>query len=111
MNRIAEKDWKTLRSLKDQKLSAACDKIFQRVEAIAKNRGDKTHQAYLKLWKVLNQADQEIVAMFDDLRRSTAIVKLAHWRKYGILSDDELSRFTTETQATIRSLSENGVNR
>jgi hypothetical protein len=39
--------------------------------------------------------------MFDDLRRSNAILKLASWRSKGLLSDEELNRFSEETRLSI----------
>ena len=48
--------------------------------------------------------DKNIVSMFDDLRRSTAVMTLALWHRNGLLSKQELSEFTAETQATIEAM-------
>jgi hypothetical protein len=34
------------------------------------------------------------------------VLKLASWRRHGLLDDDELKEFSAETQATILALSE-----
>ena len=101
---IPEKDWKKLRSLIEPSLNIASERIFQRVEKLIASRGAESHKYYLKLWKILREHDQEIALMFDDLRRSTAIFKLAVWKRNGILSDENFNEFTEETQKRIVSI-------
>jgi hypothetical protein len=38
------------------------------------------------------------------MKRSTAIFKLAMWKRNGILSDDDFEEFTEETQQRIDSI-------
>lgn len=98
---IAEKDWKKLRALKDEALNIACERIFYKIDNIIEARGAQSYKYYLKLWKVMKKEDKEISLMFDDLKRSTAIFKLAMWKKNGILSDDDFEELTEETQNRI----------
>jgi hypothetical protein len=42
--------------------------------------------------------------MFDDLKRSTAIFKLAMWKKNGILSGEDFEELTEETKKHIESI-------
>lgn len=96
---IQEKDWKKLRSLKDSALNIACERIFKKIKNLTESRGAASHKYYLKLWELMRDEDKEISLMFDDLKRSTAIFKLAMWKKNGILSQelfDELSEETRE---------------
>ncbi|MBY4677295.1 hypothetical protein [Marinobacterium arenosum] len=95
---IPERDWKRLRSMKQELLNEACQQIFDKVEAICRQRDNDPHAAYLKLWKLLSAEDEKIVEMFDDHRRSTALLKLIYLRQYGFLSDDDLALFSEETQ-------------
>ncbi|MCP4682434.1 MAG: hypothetical protein GY864_08885 [Desulfobacterales bacterium] len=102
MNRdIPERDWKKLRSLKDTALNIACERIFHKISQVIESRGAESHKYYLKLWKLMNEEDKEISLMFDDLKRSTAIFKLAMWKKNGILSDEDFEELTEETQKRI----------
>jgi hypothetical protein len=50
--------------------------------------------------------DERIALMFDDLKRSNAVLKLGAWRRYEVLSDDELKQFSEETQRNAELLSE-----
>jgi len=96
MRSIPESDWKKLRSMKGDVLSVACARIFEKVDGILNEREGKEHSAYLKLWKLINQEDREISLMFDELRRSNAIEKLAAWKRNGVISDESFSEFTNE---------------
>ena len=101
---IPERDWKKLRSLKESALNIACERIFQKIEKLIASRGAESHKYYIKLWKLMREQDKEISLMFDDLKRSNAILKLAAWKKNSILSDDNFKEFTEETQKRIDSL-------
>ena len=95
---IIERDWKKLRSLKDSALNIACERIFEKIRKLIDSRGAESHKYYLKLWEMLREEDKEISLMFDDLKRSTAIFKLAMWKKNGILSDESFDELSKETQ-------------
>ena len=98
---IPEKDWKKLRSLKDSALNVACERIFEKIKILSENRGAESHKYYLKLWKLMRDEDKDISLMFDDLKRSTGIFKLAMWKKNGILSQESFDELTEETQKHI----------
>jgi hypothetical protein len=101
---IPEKDWKKVRVLKETAINIACERVFHKINTLIESRGAESHKYYLKLWKVIKAEDKEIGLMFDDLKRSTAIFKLAMWKKNGILSDDDFEEFTIETQKRIDSI-------
>ena len=101
---IAEKDWKKLRSLKDTAINIACERILQKINILIESRGAESHKYYLKLWRVMEEEDKEISLMFDDLKRSTAIFKIAMWKKNGILSGEDFEELTEKTQQRIESI-------
>jgi hypothetical protein len=45
--------------------------------------------------------------MFNDLRRSNAVLKLVAWKRYGFLTESELNGFSEETQSTIEAIAGN----
>lgn len=102
MHQILERDWKHLITLKDRVLAEASERIFHDIEHILQTRQGKEHESYLKLWKLLRHEDEDIAAMFDDLKRSNAMMKLASWKANNLLSDDDLQGFTEETRQRIR---------
>jgi hypothetical protein len=64
------------------------------------------HEAYLELWDLIEKEDAEIGIMFNDLRRSTALIKLAQWHSHGLLSESDLALFTEETRNTVKAINE-----
>jgi len=102
MRSIAEKDWKLLRSMVDRKLDQACGKLLGEIESTIHGKKDSgNHKAYLAVYKIVDSGDREIAKMFDNLRRSTAIMTLANWKHNGLLTTQELAEFSDQTQATI----------
>ena len=106
MTKIIEKDWKLMRSMKKELLNKACEQILVKVEKLIKDQDQSAHEKYLKLWKQIKEEDKIIAIMFDDLRRSNAILKLSNWYGYELLSDKQLNQFTENTQKTIRAIIE-----
>ena len=101
MNGIPEKDWKLLRAMQEEKLAFVCDQILRRVEGIIQERNGKEHEAFLQVWSKIQEGNAEVALMFDDIRRSNAILKLIAWRKNGLLNDEELGLFSAPTQEVI----------
>ena len=106
MRSVPESDWKKLRAMKDDVLNIACERIFEKIEKIMKEREGSEHEAYLQLWKLLKQEDRKISIMFDDLKRSNAIHKLAAWKHENVVSDKRFAGFSEETQETVKVLDE-----
>ena len=104
---IIEKDWKLIRSMKDQKLNDASLRIINKVRSVTKECSNNAHKTYLDMWSLLKKEDECISAMFDDIKRSNAIFKLAAWKKYGFLSDEELGEFSQETKEILNAITQN----
>ncbi len=93
--------------MKPRVLSDACARILNAVESVVKRRDAGNHEAYLALWSLLKKEDASIALMFDDLRRSTALFKLAAWQRHGLVSESDLALFTEETRNIARAINEN----
>jgi len=106
MRTIPEKDWKQLRSIQNRVLDDACARILTRAESIVQNREGRNHQAYMDLWALLDKEDDEIALMFNELKRSTALLKLAQWRSHGLLSENDLALFSEETQTMVKAIND-----
>lgn len=104
MDHISESDWKLLRKEKDRILNEYCGRILQQAESIIHGRNASKFQSYIELSKFLDKKDKEIAAMFDDLRRSNALIKICHMFRYEALSLPELDRFSPATKERIQNL-------
>jgi hypothetical protein len=64
------------------------------------------HEQYLRLYRLLKDRDKDIAIAFDDLRRSTAIQRLASMILLGVVTDEELSQFSEATRASATALAD-----
>ena len=102
MKPIAERDWKRLRKLKPELLEQACGDILQSVKALIETPGKGRHEAYLELWRLLDEEDKRIGVMFDDHTRSQAIFKIAVLYRNGLITETMLEEFSEETREMVR---------
>jgi hypothetical protein len=87
-------------------LNTACERILEKVKRVIENKGNNNHIAYIELWELMRSEDDEIAMMFDDLKRSNAKIKLATWKRNGLISDEDLKSFSKETQDSINLINE-----
>jgi hypothetical protein len=103
---IPERDWKKMRSMKDELLNMACDRILEKVQKVIDARGNESHKSYLELWQVLRTEDDQVSPMFDEFKRNTAIFKLSVWHRNSIIGDEKLSHSGEETKERVYSINE-----
>jgi hypothetical protein len=66
-------------------------------------RGEGTsHGRYLRLYETVHKGDDEVDWAFNDLKRSTALIKLGAMARLGLVTDEELARFEPDTRETVR---------
>lgn len=106
MREFPETDWKKLRALKPRVLNHACARIIDALVQIIEKREGREHEAYLELWKLMQEEDDLIAMMFNDFKRSTAFFKLAAWQKHGLLSESDLAAFTEETREVVEAINQ-----
>ncbi len=101
MREIKELDWKILRQLHKVALERFCERILLEIERVYSDRTKSFHEKYLEVWALLRRRDKEMARAFDDLRRSRALIQIASMKGLGVLTDDELRRFSQETQELV----------
>ncbi|MEI8592744.1 hypothetical protein [Photobacterium sp. Hal280] len=104
MSSVPENDWKVLSGLKANLLNSVCETIFQRIDQVSSDRKGREHESYLELWKLMSKEDDAIAEMFNDLKRSNALFKIAALKHYGVLTDEQLTLFSPETQDEVARL-------
>ena len=98
MKDLPEADWKRLRLMKDTLLRRSSRTAIEHVRRFVIGPDDDPHKVYLALYHALQDEDDKIGAMFNDMRRSTAILRLGQMIRYGVIRSDELKEFTQETR-------------
>lgn len=101
MQDIPERDWKLLRELAPVALNRFCDQILREATAIAADTTATPHDRFGRLFDLIKQQDREVAIMFDDRRRSTALLKIIaiHTRK--MFTAEEFARFSQETRQRV----------
>jgi len=95
---IAESDWKKLCELHKVALERHCQKILSDVQEMSSVQPLSYHQLYLQLFKLIESSDKDIGQIFDNLKRSTALIHLVAYRTRALVTDQEFSSFSPETQ-------------
>ena len=68
---------------------------------LATGCNDSYHDCYLKVYRLIQDRDKTNSRAFDNLRRSTALVRLVDIINEGPLTDEELKQFGQELQVRI----------
>jgi hypothetical protein len=101
-----ESDWKLLRSLHRGALERYCARVLDECAVVMRDDKLSAHDRYLRLVRLVRERDDRIAAAFDDLRRSTAIQRLAGLINLGLVSSVELEQFTLATRESATGLAE-----
>lgn len=97
---IPESDWRQFKEVHKILLERFCQQTLTEVTGIV-GAGESAHERYLKVYRLLHRQDKELARAFNGSRRSTVLIQLTVMRGMGLLTDEELLRFTPETQRVI----------
>jgi hypothetical protein len=106
MVNFPESDWKLLRSLHRAALERYCAQVLDECAVVVRDDNLSAYDRYLRLVRLLRERDDGVAAAFDDLRRSTAIQRLAAMINLGVVSSVELAPFTPATRESAMALAE-----
>jgi hypothetical protein len=98
-----ERDWRRLRSVHRAALDRYSARVLDECAAVMRSDGSP-HDRYLRLFRLLEERDERMAAAFNDLRRSTAIQRLAAMISLGVVTDAELSEFSASTRESAMAL-------
>lgn len=99
---IPERDWKTLRKLKQELLNPACEHILAKAEALLANGEENPYETLQNLEELINKGHEDIKFMFGDTSRSNAIIQLGAMFTRNLITTEMLQQFSEETQAQMR---------
>ena len=95
---IEESDLKLFRQLHAVALERFCQRVLAESDLQHRDTTRSAHERYLAIHQFFRQRDKELARLFDDLRRSTALMQLAAIKAHGLLTEEEFARFSSETQ-------------
>ena len=105
MKSFPESDWKKLRALRDDALNRFCARALKGTQKrLANSDNDDPHKAYLDVYRFLDGQDDELGSLFNDWRRSTALLTLTGWVQANLVEDEEFEAFSEQTKASVKNL-------
>ena len=99
---IPEADWRVFRNLHPIWIDRFCKRVNGELLRALSDDNHGAHEQYLAAYKLMHKRDKEIASAFNDFRRSTAIFQIAIIRKLGVITDEELGRFSESTRASLQ---------
>lgn len=100
---IAESDWKHFRKLHSIALERFSTQILKEIKTVSADVSKSSHLRYLDIYKIVERRDKELSALFNDLRRSTALVQIVSIYDNGLLTETELMGFSQEVVNLVKS--------
>src|SRR6266487_3312155 len=98
---IPERDWKAFREVHPVARARFCERVLSEIASATSAPGQDPHERYLKIFELLRDKDRELATLFDNPRRSSALGQLSMIASAGLLTEEELSRFSPETRNSI----------
>ncbi|MBN1545284.1 MAG: hypothetical protein JW902_01345 [Syntrophaceae bacterium] len=95
---LKERDWKYMRSIRDELLYRLCTDINRNAAKLASASTDKPHEQYLALYRFIRDSDSIIAACFNDWRRSRLTNVIIQLRHHGLLTDQHAMHLSPEAQ-------------
>ena len=99
-----EADWRRFRDLHTKALDRYCKNVLAEIAAIGAKSDVSAHDRYLETYDLVQQRNEEMARLFDNPRRSTALMQLALIFRRELVSADELAQFSEFTQERVNSL-------
>ncbi len=103
---IPESDWRQFKQVRQECLEQFCQQTLDVLGGMARSIDGTAHERYLRAYRLLDKRDEAIARAFNDFRRSTAIMQLVVMRHMGLVTDEQLSGFSEQTQHVVRQLDE-----
>jgi hypothetical protein len=101
MHEIRESDWKRLRQVHAAALDRFCVAALTRIHHATQDTAPAPHERYLTVFRIVASEDKRLAAIFDDLRRSNAVMHLVSMRAAGLVTDDEYAKFSQDLRDTV----------
>ena len=103
---ISERDWKYLRKIQPEMLSALCERINRQAMAILQAEDISAHETYKNLYQHMKKSDKIVADCFDDWRRSNIRLKIPLLRRHGLLTDAQLNHMSDEIKDLLEKINQ-----
>ena len=97
-----ESDWKKFTKLKKIALERFCESVLDESRVLCDREDLTAHERYMEVYEIIQKRDKELARAFDGHSRSRADQQLRDMYNWGLVTDDELSKFSEETQNLVK---------
>ena len=98
---LPESDWRLFKSIHRAALDRYCLSVLEECVEVVRGKGSSLDR-YLRLYRLLQERDRSIATAFDDIRRSTAVERLAAMIALKVVNDEELDQFSAGTRESAK---------
>ena len=98
MRSVPERDWKYMKGIREELLSALCLRINRKAQSIVRANDGSEHDKYLALYGHIKESDRIVGECFNDWRRSVIWSKILALRNHGLLTDAHVDGLSAETR-------------
>lgn len=95
---LQEKDWKYMRSIKDELLQELCSRINRQSKQILDDETKTEHRRYGDLYGHIKDSDRIVAECFNDWRRSRLGERIISLRYHKLLTDEHIKELTDSGQ-------------
>ncbi|HTV48761.1 MAG TPA: hypothetical protein VMG59_10000 [Phycisphaerae bacterium] len=99
---IPESDWKLFRKLHEIVVERFYQRTISDIERLLLEKNGTSREQFWNAFELMNQRRKEASGLFDDFRRSTALIQLGLICSNELLTAEEMSRFSPGTRATVQ---------
>jgi hypothetical protein len=103
---IAERDWKVFKDLHSIAIDRFFEKAVKEMQPLLCAKNNPSQKRFWDALELANRHRKQAAKLFDDFRRSTAIIQAGMIHANKLLTAEEISRFSSEMQAQLRVFSE-----
>jgi hypothetical protein len=101
-----ERDWKYLRTIKDELLADLCSRILAKTNEISASEKGSAHERYLALYRYVRDADKTVAECFNDWSRSNISPMIISLRRHRLLTDEHVRQLSPRTQEWLQQAEE-----
>ncbi len=97
-----ETDWKIFNEVKKEALEKFCSESLSAIKEVISDDTNSNHNRFLEIYELIENANNDIAAIFDGHSRSRAALQIMLMRKHCLVSDEQLAKFSVEFQENTR---------
>lgn len=97
MRTITEADWKVFRKLHPTLVNRYCERVLLEINRLTTEENNSHHERYLASYETIQKYNGEMARLFDNPRRSSALMQLMAINAQGLLTAEERMLFSDDT--------------